>query len=546
MLTCATEQYDPIIPIFICTQLTNLNIFMRACIVMLFALNAFSIQGQASMQPKCNNEDFEAASSTASITSQSQIGGWMVTAGSHTSQPGSNSCNLSGCCTMNPVESAIFSEPSGYIDPLIGSCYPVFSVFGTALSHSNAGTYNPQISDGLWGNSFIRIGGPTPNSGIEKISKTFSVTPQNALFTYAFISVLQTAHNCCDGASFRVTVNGLSCYTYSTSNIGNLCSFTDLQLLSGGTNCAPATSTSAVSFNKWQLRSLDLTAYTGQTVTVEVTASDCNAGDHAGYAYFDAQCSEFFISSGSTRHSASTPSVNISNCPPASLCAPQGMGPFKWIGPGLAAGYSAFSMTNICTPPLKFASNYTVIMAPPSICFPVSRTVSYTPYPAPVVTSTAPFSLCNTTTIAIYPSLGGDSSNIAFMWNSPPNATVSGSNSPTLTTTSAGVYTVTAYNIATMCTSIAQVTVGICLDIQDEKNVEFHTFPNPFSGSFDLIMKEGPNCSISIYDFSGKLIIKKELSPGSNRIDLSERPDGIYLLRFNNRPDRAIKVLQSK
>jgi hypothetical protein len=46
-----------------------------------------------------------------------------------------------------------------------------------------------------------------------------------------------------------------------------------------------------VSYFCWKTYTVNLTPYIGQSVSIDVTAGDCNGWGHIGYAYFDASCS---------------------------------------------------------------------------------------------------------------------------------------------------------------------------------------------------------------------------------------------------------------
>lgn len=149
----------------------------------------------------CVNEDFE-ATQAGTITVSNQVQGWTVTQGEN--QYPNNSCNLGGCCPSQPTASAVFSVPNGLIDPNIGSCYPIYSVFGSGPINTQASTTNSHIPFGLRGTNFIRINNDENDYSMEKLSKTFSVTPNNALFQFAFISVFYPGHGCCDAGAFNI------------------------------------------------------------------------------------------------------------------------------------------------------------------------------------------------------------------------------------------------------------------------------------------------------------------------------------------------------
>ncbi|MBI3509058.1 MAG: T9SS type A sorting domain-containing protein [Bacteroidetes bacterium] len=58
-------------------------------------------------------------------------------------------------------------------------------------------------------------------------------------------------------------------------------------------------------------------------------------------------------------------------------------------------------------------------------------------------------------------------------------------------------------------------------------------FPNPSSGKFTVLLPSG-NCSLLIYDVTGKLIRKKFLNEKKNDIDLSSEAPGMYFYRIAN------------
>ena len=180
--------------------------------------------------PACVNEDFE-GSPAGQVTTANQVNGWTVSSGMN--QFPSNSCNLSGCCLSGPVETEVITAPpGGYIDPVISANYPIYSVFGT---NANAGpAANPTIPN-MFGNNFIRINSNVNNYSIAKLSKTFLVTSNNALFQFAFISVFSTGHTCCSAGAFQINLTNASalpsptlipCPNFTVSAPSNQCAQT--------------------------------------------------------------------------------------------------------------------------------------------------------------------------------------------------------------------------------------------------------------------------------------------------------------------------------
>jgi hypothetical protein len=84
-----------------------------------------------------------------------------------------------------------------------------------------------------------------------------------------------------------------------------------------------------------------------------------------------------------------------------------------------------------------------------------------------------------------------------------------------------------------------EVVVDDCTGIADAGNASINVTPNPGKGVFELLINgfDAKNGIIEIYNTSGKLVYKKELSnefPGSLSIDISSQPDGIYYMYLNN------------
>ena len=125
---------------------------------------------------------------------------------------------------MPPQKSAIVdcSTPGGFIDPLIGAQYPIFSVFGTGTV-SGANTINPQIPGGLFGNKVLRLNNTlAADYSMARLSKSFFVSPQNSFFQFAFISVFATGHSCCDAGAIQIQLKNslnstLACPNFSFS-----------------------------------------------------------------------------------------------------------------------------------------------------------------------------------------------------------------------------------------------------------------------------------------------------------------------------------------
>ncbi|MCC6369513.1 MAG: gliding motility-associated C-terminal domain-containing protein [Bacteroidia bacterium] len=400
--------------------------------------------------PGCVNEDFEASTSSATLTASNQITGWSVGRGTHYPGPsGANSCNLLGYTNAPPVESAIFVVPSGYVDPNIGTVYPLFSVFGTSAGDPAAETANPQITQGMFGDNFIRINSDqlgTNAYSIEKLSKTFLVTANNALFQFAFISVFYAGHGCCDAGAFQLrlfnatTNSAIACPSFSASALSSACTNTStgITYLNAQTG-TPATPNNAnVIFNKWQVSSMDLSSYIGQNITIEVTASDCTGGGHYGYVYFDAQCGPMVVYGNGTAYPAGSTNVTVPTCGAAgaTLCAAACLGPYYWNGPNIPPNspLATASFTNACII-TTLSATYTLFMNPPGGCAPIQRTINSTVTPAPGLFASAIQAVCGSTLATINVTPTSSASNPASVTWAPAPLTLN-------STTTTGTYTI--------------------------------------------------------------------------------------------------------
>lgn len=364
---------------------------------------------KSNVVPGCVNEDFE-ASTAGIITVTNQIAGWTVTRGVHTQVPNANSCNLLACCPSAPVESELISAPNGYIDNTIGNCYPIFSVFGSTPGNANGPVANPQITGGMFGDNFIRINSSNNDFSVEKLSKTFSVTANNAIFQFAFISVMNAGHGCCDAGAFQIGLPGIACPSFSASALSAQCvNTTQVIEFLGAQTCQTVTVNNAnVIFNKWKISSMDLTQYIGQSITIEIVASDCTGGGHYGYVYFDAQCGPMTITGNGNVYPAGTNSVVVPTCGAsgATMCATAGLGPYSWAGPNVPIGYTIPSYTNQCYTS-SLSATYTLYMNPPGSCAPIQRVINTTITPAPQINASVLQATCGQTLASITATPGG-------------------------------------------------------------------------------------------------------------------------------------------
>lgn len=415
--------------------------------------------------PGCTNEDFE-ASTPGVISVGNQIAGWTVSGGhnapSSASAPssitvhypsgwtGNNSCNLLSCCPTPPNNhSALIdcSAPGGYIDNTIGVQYPIYSIFGTGAPNANAAAANPQITGGMFGSKVLRLNSSaTGDYSVQRLSKTFAVTTQNALFQFAFISVLNSGHPCCSASGFQIrltnaTANTLiACPAFSVWAPGSQCTngVSGIDYFINQTNAPynPSSSATQNIYNKWRINSMDLTDYIGQNITIDIIAYDCDASGHYGYMYLDAQCGPMVVSGNGTEYQADVQEVLVPTCGAAgaTICAAAGLGPYSWAGPGVPINYSTPSFTNQCYIS-NISATYTLYMNPQGSCAPIQRVVSSTITPAPLLLASALQAQCGQTTAVITVTPSGSAASPSTLSWTPPPQTIN-------TTTTSGTYVI--------------------------------------------------------------------------------------------------------
>lgn len=396
----------------------------------------------------CVNEDFE-ASTAAVITTTNQIAGWTISGGYNSSISSSNttslityypggisgvtSCNLIGCCPMPPLHSELIdcSAPGGYVDTQIGNQYPIYSVFGSGTANAAAGAVNPQISGGMFGSKVLRLNdGVTGDYSMQKLSKTFSVTASNALFQFAFISVFSPGHGCCDAGAFQIRLTNatantvIACPSFSVSAPSTACTATvpiNYLNVGTGTTYSPTLNFGNI-YHPWKVNSIDMTPYIGQNITIDIIASDCTAGGHFGKVYFDAQCGPMTIYGNGNPYAADITNVIVPTCGAAgaTICASDGLGPYSWAGPGVGPPFNTPALSNQCFT-TNISATYTLYMQPQGACFPISRVVTSTITPAPLLTAGVVQAVCGSSLAIVTITPSGSAQNPSTInWSPTP------------------------------------------------------------------------------------------------------------------------------
>jgi PKD repeat protein len=216
---------------------------MRQIITLLFTI--FSIAGYS----QCGNTDFETGTFT----------GW--------------SGKLGTCCPINLPNNGIVNGRQTImtqgIDP--HSCGGLRTVY--------QGTYS------------ARLGNDRIGAQAEGLSYTLTITPASTIIRYAYAVIFQDPnHATADQPRFQSRVrlaNGsiIPCTDYTVTAASDLPGFQ---------YCSPTPpDTTFIAWRDWTEVAVDLSAYVGQTVTLEFETGDCRLRGHYGYAYIDAvQCGQ--------------------------------------------------------------------------------------------------------------------------------------------------------------------------------------------------------------------------------------------------------------
>ncbi|HLG33505.1 MAG TPA: PKD domain-containing protein [Bacteroidia bacterium] len=233
--------------------------------------------------------------------------------------PGIASAQTASHCPNTNFESGNFSNWLGYT----GSCCPVSAtvpgiVYGrhTILSAPQGTDQNTcgglQITPSFVGGRVCRLGNDNIWYEAERLVYSMTVDQYNALFVYRYAVVLEDpGHPTSDQPNFRIRV---------LDALGNVIDPVCGQYFVQAAANIPGFQTSgSVIWKDWTMVGISLSAYIGQTVTIEFATGDCGYGGHFGYAYLDCFCMPMAIS--------------MEFCPGANtvtLIAPPGFPSYLW------------------------------------------------------------------------------------------------------------------------------------------------------------------------------------------------------------------------
>ncbi len=159
---------------------------------------------------------------------------------------------------------------------------------GTGTDPNTCGNVTVVAPGGLYS---ARLGNDNTNSEAEKLTYSMTITPSNSLFIYKYAVVLEDpSHSPSEQPRFQIRV-----LNAAGALIDPVCG--EYTVVSGSNIPGFQTCNGDIRYKDWTTVGLDLSAYAGQTITIEFATGDCSLGAHYGYAYVDAYCSPLQISS---------------------------------------------------------------------------------------------------------------------------------------------------------------------------------------------------------------------------------------------------------
>ncbi|GAB4018840.1 T9SS type B sorting domain-containing protein [Spirosoma koreense] len=218
-------------------------------------------------------------------------------------------------------------EVSPYIFPLtykmaLGSLHPENGKYGHTITSTGDG-FDPNVRERIpvvapGSQHSVRIGDLEAGGYVDQLRTSFVVPADKPLLRYQLAVVLQNPnHRPEQQPGFSLLVRSpsgdtLPCGYYEAVATNQTAGFV----------YQPSDEPSErLMYRNWTSHVLDLRAYVGQTLQLEVTAHDCTEGGHFGYAYFDAQCLSTTLSASSI-------------CGPQGsqirLAAPAGFDQYRW------------------------------------------------------------------------------------------------------------------------------------------------------------------------------------------------------------------------
>lgn len=142
-------------------------------------------------------------------------------------------------------------------------------------------TGQPVVAPGS--NFSARLGNSGIGAQYERLRYAFTVTANSTLLIYKYAVVFEnpSSHTNAEMPRFEVSIRNQN---------GNIIPCTLYEVFAGSGIPGFQNAGSGIVFRPWTTVGVDLTAYIGQTITLEFGTADCYQTGHFGYAYVDAAC----------------------------------------------------------------------------------------------------------------------------------------------------------------------------------------------------------------------------------------------------------------
>lgn len=177
-------------------------------------------------------------------------------------------------------------------------------------------------------NFSCRLGNANTGAEAEAIRYTLTVDPSNALFVYQYAVIMEDpGHSPSEQPTFNLRV-----LNQNNQLIDPTCGQYSVYAGQPGSNFQ---SCGGVRYQNWRTVGLDLSAYMGQTITLEFATQDCSLGGHYGYAYISAFCRPLIL--------------DVTYCPgdnSALIEAPSGFANYVWSTGQQGPNVSSITIAN--------------------------------------------------------------------------------------------------------------------------------------------------------------------------------------------------------
>jgi PKD repeat protein len=201
-----------------------------------------------------------------------------------------------------------------------------------------------------------------------------------------------------------------------------------------------------------------------------------------------------------------------------------GAASYSWMA---GSGLLSTSPSVMLTPGIS--TSYTVMASTNNTCL-SSQVISIAVEPNPTLSISGNLVICEGQTTILYASGAATYSWIASGGTITPGG---GYVSTPLTSSS---YTLVGASASGNCVtnSIFNITVDRCVGIaENNRTSDPLVFPNPSKGLVVLTVKS--DSEVRIFDLKGAMIVQSSIGAGVHLIDISEQPDGVYVIKITDK-----------